>query len=56
MGVRAQIFWLQKAPVLKTYSVNVFLIEPEQSVPQNTWNFNLVFGKQPDAGLGVLHL
>lgn len=53
MGVRAQIFWLQKAPLLCLKDLQCkCVLDGARTLPMKTWNFGLVFGKQPDAGLG----
>lgn len=53
MGVRAQIFWLQKAPLLCLKDLRCkCALDGARTVPLNSWNFSLVFGVQPDAGLG----
>lgn len=52
MGVRAQIFWLHKAPVLCLKDLQYkCALDGARTMPLNHWNFSLVFGKQPGAGL-----
>lgn len=48
-----KFFGFKKAPVLCLKDLQCkCVLDGARTVPLNTWNFSLVFGKQPDADLG----